>query len=383
MKKLLTCAGLLCASISPLLGAYNTNGSCPQPCPPKPACPPKCPPPPSCNPAGKINDCMPMVILPDAGPRVCCGVDIDINASFIYWTARMDGLGFAVSGYRNNDDQPPGKGDVKHVDNDFHPGFKVGLGLGLDHDGWDIAAEYTWLYTSTDSDSTIQAVFNESTLSPMWNAGADSLTSPGSTITFASGSYDIDLNVIDLELGRNFFVSNYLKMRPHFGLKGTWYDADYSVRYRGTDTPVTGQPNQWRIGFDHDYWGVGIRAGLDTAWHFTNNFSIVGDVALSGMWGQFDVDRRDVASRFNDETFLSTVLLNTENQFHTVKPVLELFLGMRWDTWTCDEEFHFSLEAGWEEQVWWTQNQMFAVYEEGAHGDLVLHGLTIKARFDF
>jgi len=325
---------------------------------------------------------MPKVITPAAGPRVCCGVDVAITASFIYWTARTDGLGYAVSGYRSNADVNPGKGEVKHIDWDFHPGFKVGLGLGLGHDGWDIMAEYTWLYTSTDSDSTSQANLNESTLRPLWYPGGPNNVSPSTAITSARASYDIDLNVIDLELGRNFFVSRYLKIRPHFGLKGAWYDADYSVRYI-LDSDEAVEPNAYRTRFDHDYWGVGIRTGFDTAWHFTRSFSIVGEIALSGLWGQFDADRRDTDFNSNSSDIETRVLLNTENQFHTLKPIMELFLGMRYDTWFCDEDFHFSLEAGWEEQIWWNHNQYFRVYEEGSHGDLVFQGLTLKARFDF
>lgn len=404
MKKFLPVAGLLVASITHLFGAYNSNnnnGSMQQQQMPAKSCPPakscfSCcdESESSCNPPGLINDCMPKMITPAAGPRVCCGCDVFVTADFIYWTSRMDGLGYAVNNWRSanlTDTQNPSKGSVYHPDFSGDPGFKVGLGLGLCHDGWDIFAQYTWLYTDTKTDSVRQNIddINDSTLGPMWFDDASNIpagnapSSPFVSIINASSSWKLHFNVIDLELGRNMFVSRYLKIRPHFGLKGAWYDADYSVRYLNTLTPPTSAADSMYMSQDQDYWGVGIRTGFNTAWHFSRCFSIVGNVALSALWSQFETTRKDQFYSSVDTTVPSLISFWTENSFHTVKPVLELFLGLRWDTWFCDEDFHFSADIGWEEQMWWNQNQFYRVYEEGAHGDLGFQGLTIHFRFDF
>ena len=36
---------------------------------------------------------------------------------------------------------------------------------------------------------------------------------------------------------------------------------------------------------------------------------------------------------------------------------LILQLGLRWDTWTDDERFHFRIQAGWEHHIYFSQNQ--------------------------
>ena len=47
-------------------------------------------------------------------------------------------------------------------------------------------------------------------------------------------------------------------------------------------------------------WGLGVRAGMDTSWHFTRAFSIIGDLAFTGLWEQFKVTRFDVTDEGGD-----------------------------------------------------------------------------------
>ena len=56
----------------------------------------------SISPAGKMSDDqIDHTITPNAGPRVAAGADIFITASFLWWTAHEDGLGYVGSGARN------------------------------------------------------------------------------------------------------------------------------------------------------------------------------------------------------------------------------------------------------------------------------------------
>lgn len=314
-------------------------------------------------------------ITPSAGPRVSDGVDLFITADFIYWKARQDGLGYVANGYSSTTANAS-SGSVQQVGFEFDPGFKVGLGLNLCHDGWDVYAQYTWLHSNPGKSSKSDPT--GTTLFPMWNIANEYPTHDDGIIN-ATGNWDLQFNVIDLELGRNYFISQYLTLRPHFGFKGTWQDNDYSVVYITVDGPNI---DTNKMNNDQDYWGFGIRTGLQTAWHFNTNWSIFGDFAISALWGKFDTTRKDVTSNDSNPATIQTVF-NVENNFYTLKEVLELALGLRWETWFSDDDYHFMIQAGWEEQIWLSNNQLISFYEESAHGDLTLHGLTIKARFDF
>lgn len=356
---------------------------------------PCCPKPKPCCPA-RLDCCPPRCaqlvggprgeILPNAGPCVACGADLFITADFLYWMVREDHLGYVYSTGQQADGAPA-KGHVFHPNFKMKPGFKVGLGMNFDHDGWDIFAEYTWIRARNITGSAVPTattvIFDD-----FWLAGVGA-----DVITSASVEWDLhSFNVIDLELGRNFYVSRYLMLRPHFGLKGTWQKQNYNVTINETSGGVivptvpaglyTSNMSQRQ-----KFWGIGIRAGLDTAWHFSRSFSLVGEVALSGLYGQFEDNR--FGTSFNTTTgtfFVSPTTLgtiNTDNNFHTIKPVIEWMLGLRWEMYTCDNEYHFAFEAGWEEQYWADQNQFFSFRSEGEGGDLNFQGLTVKVRFDF
>lgn len=351
------------------------NPCCPQP---KPCCPPRqdCIPP-RCaqlvgGPRGEIT--------PNAGPCIACGMNLFVTADFLYWSIHEDHLGF-VSSDSAIVTATPTHGKIFQPDFKMKPGFKVGLGMGFDHDGWDSFLEYTWIRArnikghASPSSTTVL----EDTL---WGF------SPGGTINSASAEWDLHyFNVLDLELGRNFYVSRYLKIRPYFGFKGTWQKQFYTIDTQETATDdtllpaVVGDSINAHMHQSQFFWGFGIRAGLDTAWHFSKSFSALGQIAFSGLYGQFENSGSFNSFDNTQGIFLINHVLT--NDFHTIKPVLEWFVGLRWETYTCDNEYHFSFEAGWEEQFWGEQNQFLETLVEGKNGDLNFQGLTVKARFDF
>lgn len=337
------------------------------------------------TPGDQMSSDQASVITPDAGPRVAHGADVIISADFIFWAARQDGLGYVMSGFGAGATSV-GRGNVHHVGTDWDPGFKAGIGLGLGHDGWDVMLEYTWLHSHDSSNTVHTNTPANSTLYPLWNI-ANHFNDPKyfnnrAPVISAFANWDLHFNMFDLELGRNYYISTYLTLRPHVGLKGGWINQDYSVRYRANISSV--EDDNWRIRNDQDYWGVGIRAGLDTAWYFITNFCLYGDFALTGMWSSFDVDRRDTRENLATVTTPTRIaIINTQNDFHSVKPVLEFGLGLRYETWFSNNDYHFAIQAGWEEQIWISHNQLLHLMEESAHGDLSLQGLTLKVRFDF
>lgn len=324
--------------------------------------------------AGKIAEKMPRPITPNAGPRVDNGIDVFVTADFIYWTARMDNLGYVMTGLGDGITNA-GKGSVHYPDWDWDPGFKAGVGLNLPHDGWDVYTEYTWLHSSaSDSVTGLNHV-------PLWNIANLDATS----VNNAHTKWDIHFNAIDLSLGRNYFISQFLTLRPFIGFKGSWINQDYHVNYDFADQIIV---SQLRMRNDQDFWGIGLRFGLNTAWYVHRNWSFYGDLALTALWSQFDSVRNDIRndSQNGGGTPLNTdiTVLRTENEFHSLKALLEFGIGLRGEWWFMDDRYHFLIQAGWEEQVWINFNHLVVTQNDAANnGDLILQGLTIKVRFDF
>ncbi|MCB1066607.1 MAG: autotransporter outer membrane beta-barrel domain-containing protein [Simkania sp.] len=331
-------------------------------------------------------------ITPNAGPRVAHGADVFITADFIWWKATQDGLTYAITGVLGNNsgqlvNVPPGitsKGSVKDPDFGWEPGFKVGLGLNLSHDGWDIFAQYTW-YQSDQSSST-----NSPGITNLIPAAVPTLIALGEL--HRKADWNLHFNVIDLELGRNFFVSQFLTLRPHAGFKGTWQNQDFDIHNHPENGFVLTNPlnpaqpiqlpagSNYKSSQDHDLWGLGVRLGLDTAWYFVKDWSIFAKIAWTAMWTHYDVDRKDTLNTGDPNSNIT--LVDTDLNNYRVRFVGELELGLRWEIWFYDDNYHFAIQAGWEEQVWINYGSFIRVYND-VQSDLSLHGLNLKLRFDF
>lgn len=358
------------------------------------SCDPCCPPPDPCASCAQLwpSRGPDWIVTPNAGPCVSCGIDLAITTEFIYWTAREDHLGFAATtGEVLNSPEPSTKkGIIFHPDWEFRPGFKIGLDFLTGHDGWDLYANYTWLMFHDIKQSAKADNEDLFLLDYLWGINNIFICDcTGNSFAFSSGEtkWELDFNVIDVELGRNFFVSRCLQLRPHFGFKGTWGKQQSDISFQGlmvnSSTLVPLIQGKFYTDNTSEYWGIGLRTGIDSAWHVSSCFSLVGEAAITALWERFEVSRKDL---WNNSLFPAgpfTSLFHTDNHFHTIKPILELYLALRWEDWFRCDQYHVSLEAGWEEQFWSDQNQFISMISETRLGDLILQGLTLKARFDF
>lgn len=328
-------------------------------------------------------------ITPPAGPRVAHGADVFITADFIWWKASEEGLAFSGDGLNtitaaNTADvfSSPPKGKIVSVGEDWAPGFKVGLGLNMGHDGWDLYAQYTWLHAShSKTQKGTNLYVPENVLS------GDRISAFDNT---NRSEWDLHFNVIDLELGRNFYLSQFLTMRPHIGLKGTWQDHDWKIRsYRDVGFPLllddlstsilTGPARKSK---HYDVWGIGVRGGFNIGWYMSKSWSIYGDLSLATLWANYY--KLEYTSAIDDSnTGNSRGLAHIDNDnVYTCKYVAELELGLRWETWFYDDNYHFAIQAGWEQQTWinWSA---FSKNLDIASNDMSLQGLNLKFRFDF
>lgn len=317
-----------------------------------------------------------------SGPRAADGVNLNLSVDFLWWKATQDGLAYATSGVLSNvGNDLTSRGEQKTPDFGWDPGFKFGFGAALPWDHWDFQLQYTWLYSHNNT-SRIRDV--NGNISPAVQVGSlTSNTTELTAITSARSSWDLHFNVIDMELGRNYYVSKHITLRPFGGLKWTWQDQDWSVTYNADSVSINGSSRDAqggvRMNQDQFLWGVGIRTGLNSQWYVTSDWSIFVNTAFSALWNDYSVKRRDKFQPLGTE---ATVTLNTKSSSYHVHGVAELQLGMMGEWWFYNNDFHFAISAAYEQQVWINYGT-FTYLTDREAGDLSLHGLTVKARFDF
>ncbi len=327
-------------------------------------------------------------ITPSAKPKEG---GVYISADFIWWKAQEDGLEYAWTGAPLAPTAvPPDATPGKMLDACFkyEPGFKVGLGYKFERDSWDLYAEYTWIRFNhehdEDDDDDCNCCPEENTVA--WsNYWLPSEVGPIAVLmNDEERQWKLHFNALDVELGRNFYISKWLTLRPHFGLKFSWMQQHYDVEYedilfRQDSSSVIPVGSEVEIEFDQHQFGVGIRAGLNTAWYFTKWLALYGDVAVTSLWNRFREKREDTVETATGAEYES---FDIKRKTHPVTAVLELGLGLRFEWAFCNEDYLFQFEAGWEEQVWFNQNQFITVEDLSAR-DLSLEGLTLKAAFYF
>lgn len=331
-------------------------------------------------------------ITPNAGPRVAAGADVFVTANFIWWKAVQEGTSYAITNLANgrlaSDTSIPdlSRGSAKSVGHDWAPGFKVGLGLNLSHDGWDLFAQYTWLRASNKDSLTASTA---GLLQPMVATQNNSSTVWPQGLQRADATWSLSFNVVDAELGRNFYLSQYLTMRPFFGLKGTWQHSNCKTKYYAAEgsTFPTADPDvnlagPYRISNHMKTWGIGTRGGFNLAWYMTKDWSFYGNMAWTAMWTDCTEMRRK--DRVENGTGVASVPYNAKDNKHfSVKNILEMELGIRWEIWFNDDNYHLSIQAGWEEQVWNNWCACLNQLTGESWDDLTFQGLNLKVRFDF
>jgi hypothetical protein len=326
-------------------------------------------------------------ITPEAQPKVTHWADPYITADFIYWKAVEENIHYAYNGAFGSTNHNADDGRYHSPDFDFEPGFKLGFGLKFKHDGWDLFAQWTWL-SEFEGDSHVKADHDGDNV-PHYHGHSAFLPQIGilGDITFdrAHADWSMHFNALDIELGRNFFISRYVTLRPHFGLKFGWIDQDLHVK--ADDFTVFGAltqaaivpPSEGSSKQDQDFFGVGIRTGLDAVWYFTKHWGLYGDFAISALWSDFHSKREDHVAT---NTIAKVENLDFKRTLTTLTQVLEFGLGFRYDCTFFIGDYEFFLQAGWEEQIWFNQNQFLDTVDTRT-GNLTFHGLTVKAGLMF
>jgi len=352
-------------------------------------------------------------------PKTCNG-DFIIQVAGFYWNAHQDGMEYAIDNEVQNPYSvlPLAVANIQELNNirdgnyltpDFNWdwGFKIGLGYCTTCDGWDLGVTWTW-YRGKANDHIEAEADDGHTLLPLWSAFAPANIGP-LFATDIETHWKLQLNLIDLELGRNFWTSKYLALRPHVGIRIAYIKQDWDLEHKGGSwgqspgTPFTAQVAYTNeVCIENKFHGVGLRAGLNSEWNLGCGWAIYGTSAASIVYGRFSVDHEE-------DNFLALAphseveILETDYSFRASRAMLDLALGVQWSSMFCDCQYGFTAMIGWEHHLFFDQNQMWRVNRLGhtaqalnaglnntgenayfqRRGDLDTQGWTLTLKFEF
>ena len=319
--------------------------------------------------------------FPICAKRVGCG--FFVTGEVLYWKAAEKGLTYAIKGKHNSQTDPIAqtilpKGKSHHPDFDYHLGFRVGAGWVMPHDCWDIYAVYTRYHTHSHDSVSIGAQ------NPDIIANANSIipsvvTTPGdyiypfwiaklfinnipATVNSAKAHWQLHIDLIDGELGKVFFVSRYLSLRPHVGVRAARIDQKYHLDFIRLQDPFgpSNIAHEWDLHMRNEFRGLGLRGGLDTNWCLGCGFSIFGDIAFSLVAGDFHTSFKQEADGFDvDGNQTSSDFFRDTNRLDANTAIIDMELGFEWShTFVCKcRQYKLAIWAGYEQHIFFEQNQ--------------------------
>lgn len=364
-----------------------------------------------------IETCQPLCygVNPPARPLVECGQNLFVQASALYWQATQSGLNYALNWTNGHnvsitDFNNSGSGRFKHPDFDWDWGFKLAAGYDTPHDGWDLFLQWTWFHPKKMHSSTNVQEFTNADTTPsgvvyplLLPSGIGNL-GPGFG---ASMNWKLRLDLLDLELGREFFVSNWLTLRPHAGLRSAWLHQRSHVEYSGL-TALVGSglivvlPQQiptTEASLKNNFWGMGPRIGLDGQWGLGCNWSLYSDLAASLLLGHFSIFEIESPVLDSSGTILTGSSTSFSERFRATRAAFDLDLGVRYEQLFSCDRYGLMVQLGWEQHLFINQNQLTRLATSMGYspstantraftpvsnqGDLSTQGVTLTVEFDF
>lgn len=311
-----------------------------------------------------------------------CGWDIWGDASFIYWQAIQENMEPVVS-HVPGITTTLGTNSLGFTNLDFQykPGFKVGLGMSFDYDNWETSLEYTRLHGTHHKSAamSVAAALAGDGYFPLWEDGAMSANFAlyPSNVNAFSAKWRLNLDFLDADLGRWYYVGTQLTFRPSVGMRAAWIKQHRSASY----TNVLDSSFAMYDLEKSNSWAVGPRFCLNMNWMIGDGFRLFGNNSFDLLFTRYirTMHERNVLANTNALT-----LFKREGKMNELRAHLDLELGAGWGTYFNCHKWHFDLSASYGFQVFWNQNMFtYNVSRLVNAGNLYVHGLTLTAKVDF
>jgi hypothetical protein len=349
-------------------------------------------------------------------------------AEYLLWQVAQDGLQY--TGHQKVKADTSGslvnlKGNIsseKLSSKDIHPDYSSGVRLGLGYllskkqDGWDVSLEWTG-YQGKSHGEVHSAGTLTDFLIPTWgNQFAVSTAISSGIFKKASANWHVNYQTLNLELGRNTFLSRKFSIRPYVGVQWALIQQEYKAKYRAPETistDVVGGSTiaafTTRFKGENDFQGTGLRFGADTKWYFSSHFGLCGEVAGALLWGRFHVRERfrvpEVTQTNNSlpnptTTVIPSFTAKQKENLTRLRPNLQGKAGLFWQNSMKQGKQSIFIALEYEFIAWFFQNNL-APITASANGNtaraavlgsvrsgqrdtlLSLQGLTTSIRYDF
>lgn len=348
--------------------------------------------------------------------------DIFIGIDFLWWQASISNFAYAQE-TRNvatgNPAQPTGAtttpDKIHEFDWNWDPGFRLTFGVNTSFDGWNFSGDWTHFYTTFDATkdlaNPVENIIFEDT-NPIGTKLFDLPWQPDSfkNATHVRSKGSLQLNQVDLTMGRRFWISQHLSLRPYGGFRGHFSHLD--LRSKGK---IQSGPNGFAFGLlqtsshlRQELWGAGLLGGVTGRWHIIQAISLYGTGNLGLLYGRYKDRIKYKAFALNQTQ--TTLAMDLDYPLHhdqvfTLYSTFDLACGVRFENTWSNAKFHeglrLLLDIGWEFHYYPSYSRFDKVIGSNGgvigprgnissstafaptDGNLSLMGLIVRGQFEF
>ncbi|HEY5259139.1 MAG TPA: Lpg1974 family pore-forming outer membrane protein [Rhabdochlamydiaceae bacterium] len=323
-----------------------------------------------------------------------------LTADFLYWQADEDDLQYAVytqglhlSGLATISSVTD---RVRGLSFDWNPGFRVGIGgASCDCDHWGLLFNYTHIRNKAHGSTNIGTL--DATLDNFLASSWDQILL-GIYASAASARWSVNYNTEILDAYRDFFLGKHLIVRPRMGLLNANIDQKYHATYTlDPNDPIFSTVPEAKMEAKCNYWGLGVRGGVDLVWHFSDHWGIYGELSAGLVYGRFNIDRNGNSSYpITDTTgqVSDPYTFEFKEKMWRARATIQTALGLEWETIFNRNRNRIAISAGYEFNEWFRQNQFAqSIHVPGgdvsivsynfSNADLAFKGGTLRATFNF
>lgn len=308
------------------------------------------------------------------------GLNLFLIAEYLYLQPQETGLAFGIQSNDPTFSSAQEHLKYKNLNFDYDSGYRGVIGYNIPHDAWDLYLYWMHYNTSVHGHAQVeegQGIF------PLWSSLQPPGTNPPFFALSAQARWRLNLNICDIELGREYYIGKSVTLRPSLAVRTGFIDQHYHVVYNPlTFGSSTIDDDIW---LKNDFWGVGPKAAFDSQWNLCKGFHLYGSAAFSLLYGTFTIHR--------NETYPGTPTqpnVVSRDSFQLVRAIFDFNAGIGWDIMFLCDEYHLALRGGYEQHLYFGQNQLEQMIYNNLNarflsnlGDLSLAGWTLSLRLDF
>lgn len=315
-----------------------------------------------------------------AQPTYMAGLNLDVSASYLYWGAQEDQLGFAIEDVFILIGGMESHATLRTFNPSWNSGVRLAAAVGTDCS--DFSGKFAWTHFNTDSHaSAITETPGVPSIVMTTIAGFSNTGSPFLFAETADSRWWLNMNEYTADIGYHGWATPQLNVVPYLGLYGATVNQRQYAAY--TDVPFDATTIDLSVFRLSDFWGVGPRLGTHVSLPLCWGLSLVSDIGGAYLIGKFNTTNVITATAGFEDRFADVL-----EKLCRIRPMVNGYVGFDWHS-NCFKCAEVYLGVGYEFQYWWRQWHSCSnildgfLSGEGRWGDLSVHGLVINAGVEF